>query len=229
MKSTRVEIILLIVVLFVAVAANEAPIVYADKGTYGFRYPPIYPKSFGPYDGWVLESGENTNIGGTVNNVSPIVNVGDDALRKQYRVILHFNTAAYHIPPAAVIRQAVIRMRLQGITGGNPFPTFGSLYVDMKKPYFGTAPLVITDFQALAGRSTVARFVPVGGSIYKAVLNYTGKAYLNKNGSTQFRVYFKLGDDNDKIADYMRFYSGNAATAALRPTLEIVYCVYCTP
>lgn len=224
MKSKRIEIILLIVVLFIAVAANEAPLAYDQKSGKGvFWYPPIYPRSLGAYDGWVLETGEFTNVGGTVDTISPVVNIGDDALRKQYRAFLTFNTAAYHIPPTAVIANAVIRMRLQGIVGSNPFPTFDNMIVDMKKPSFGTGPLLSADFQDLPGRSYVAYFVPVGAGWYKAVLNPTGKAYLNKTGPTQFRIYFKLGDDNDSVADYMRFFSGNATLFSVRPKLEIEY------
>jgi hypothetical protein len=34
---------------------------------------------------------------------------------------------------------------------------------------------------------------------------------------------FALDDDNDRVADYVRFYSGNSAAVANRPVLKIVY------
>ena len=62
-----------------------------------------YP-SVAAADGWVLESGETTNIGGTMNAGTPAFNLGDDATRKQYRDILSFNTSA--LPDNAVITGA---------------------------------------------------------------------------------------------------------------------------
>jgi hypothetical protein len=225
MKSTRVQIILLIAILFIAVAANEAPLAYGPKDSKGYHlYPPRYPRSVGLYDGWVLESGETTNIGGTANNTSTVVNIGDDMFRKQYRAILHFNTMPYSIPPAAVIFKAVIRIKLQGVVGANPPTTFGRVLVDLRRPSFGSVSLLASDFQALPNSYQVAQFYPIGGGWFKATLSATGRAYINKAGSTQFRLYFKLDDDNDKNADYLMFYSGNAS-ASLRPSLELDYYV----
>lgn len=227
MKSKSVEVILLILVVFIVVAANEAPLAFDQKNVKGFppSYPVIYPRSYGSYDGWVRETGEFTNIGGTLNATGTVVNIGDDAAKRQYRAILHFNTASTPIPPAAVIVNVVLRLRLQGYTGSNPFLTFGPMIVDMRKPSFGTATLVSNDFQALPGKAYVASFSPTPVAFwYKAVLNATGRAYINRNGTTQFRIYFKKDDDNDLVADYVRLFSGNAL-ASLRPKLEIQYYV----
>lgn len=225
MKSSKVEIVLLIVVLVVTIAANQAPIAYGAKTEGAYWYPPIYPTSLGTYDGSVLELSENSSSGGSVNATGTTIKIGDDALKRQSVVILHFNIARYSIPPTAVIARAVIKIRRQAIGGTNPFLSFGSLNVDMRKPSFGATTLAASDFQAVAGRSVVATFgrVPVNGW-YEATLNSTGKAYLNKSGSTQFRVYFKLGDNNNTIADFVSIYSGNAALA-LRPVLAIEYFV----
>ncbi len=48
-------------------------------------------------------------------------------------------------------------------------------------------------------------------------------AFINKIGVTQFRLRFQLDDDNDSIADLLRFFSGDYFNAALRPTLIIEY------
>ena len=225
MKSTKVEIVLLIVVLLITVAANQAPLSYGAKTEGAYWYPPVYPKSIGTNDGWVLELSENANVGGSVNATGTVIKIGDDVLKKQSVAILHFNTASYSIPPTAVIASAVLKIRRQAIGGTNPFLSFGTLNVDMRKPYFGTSTLTPSDFQVAAGRSVVAAFdrTPVNGW-YKAKLNATGGAYINKNGPTQFRLYFKLGDNNNAIADYVSIYSGNASLA-LRPVLEIEYYV----
>jgi hypothetical protein len=225
MKSSKVEIVLLIVVLLITVAANQAPLSYGAKTEGAYWYPPIYPKSVGTYDGWALELNENANTGGSVNATGTVIKIGDDAFKRQSVAVLHFNTASYSIPPTAIIYRAILKIRRQSISGTNPFLSFGTLNVDMRKPSFGTAALAPSDFQAAAGRSFVATFgrTPVNGW-YEATLNSTGKAYLNKNGPTQFRLYFKLGDNNNAIADFVSVYSGNASLA-LRPVLAIEYYV----
>lgn len=226
MKSARIEILLLIAVLIAAVAANEAPLTYARRATQGsYYYPVIYPRSSGTLDGWILESGELTNAGGTMNSTSTVVIVGDNVLRRQYRSILSFNTSAYHIPSTAVIYQATLRIKLQGIVGSVPVATFGKVLVDMKKPSFGLAGLELSDFQATAGRYQAAYFQSVGSGWYAAKLGSVARAYINKAGPTQFRIYFKMDDDNDAVSDYLKFYSGNVLTVSLRPSLELNYYV----
>ena len=42
-------------------------------------------KSVAASDGWVLETGENTSLGGTFNAGATTFNLGDDAANKQYR------------------------------------------------------------------------------------------------------------------------------------------------
>jgi hypothetical protein len=110
--------------------------------------------------------------------------------------------------------------------GTNPFTILGGLKVDMHNPFFGAnAGLVIGDFQAAAGKSAVATFGATPASNwYSALLNATGRAYVNKIGVTQFRLRFAKDDNNDNGADYMKFYSGNAG-AASRPQLIIEYYV----
>ncbi len=223
MKSARIEILLLIVVLVAAVAANEAPLIYPEKSARGFTsYPPIYPRSIASYDGWVLESGETTNMGGTANATAAALIVGDNTLDRQYRSILHFDTTPYHIPPTAVIYQAILRIKLGSATPGI-FTTFGRILVDMRKPYFGTLALTPSDFQATATRYQVAMFTPVGSGWYRAILSNTSENLINKAGKTQFRIYFKRDDDDDHTSDTARFVSGNSTTISYRPVLEINY------
>jgi hypothetical protein len=84
--------------------------------------------------------------------------------------------------------------------------------------------LVVSDFQAAAGRVGVATFnATPTNNWYSAVLSAVGRNYVNKTGTTQFRLYFAVGDNDDNAADYMKFFSGNYATAAARPTLVIEY------
>ncbi|MGC8855185.1 MAG: hypothetical protein ACP5QU_00115 [Anaerolineae bacterium] len=55
-------------------------------------------------------------------------------------------------------------------------------------------------------------------------LNPTAFSFLNKTGLTQFRLRFTKDDNDDRSADYLKFFSGNAALA-YRPVLIIEYYV----
>ena len=63
---------------------------------------------------------------------------------------------------------------------------------------------------------------PVNGW-HTASIGSGALAYINKAGITQFRLRFSLDDNDDRGADFMRFYSGNAAEN--RPVLIITYYV----
>ena len=83
-----------------------------------------------------------------------------------------------------------------------------------------------TDFQAAASRNAVGHIhnnlVTVGFPHHLPCRHF---AYINKAGLTQFRLRFKLDDNNNAIANFISFYSGNYAIAASRPTLTITYYI----
>jgi hypothetical protein len=180
--------------------------------------PSVSPLSAGARDGWVRESSERSGKGGARNAVATTLRVGDDAARRQFRSVLHFATT---LPPAAIVVHAALRIRRQGQAGPvlDLVKAFGGLVVDARSPAFGSAALGLTDFQA-AGALGVARFkaAPVDGW-------YTAEippAMINSTGTTQFRLRFRLDDNNNPVADYLRLFSGNAA-AADRPVLVVEY------
>jgi len=175
----------------------------------------------------VLESWENTNLGGTRNSSGATLRLGDDATRKQYRSILSFDTSA--LPDTAVITKVTLKLRQKGIAGGgNPVTAFQGFIVDMNTGLFGnSAALQVTDWQAVA-QKTVGPFTPsLSGGWYALDLT-AAKAYINKlatgEGLTQIRLRFKLDDNNNSIANYLSLYSGNAG-AATRPQLIVEYYV----
>lgn len=181
-------------------------------------------RSMDVYDGWILESNETSTVGGSMNSASIVFRLGDDIANKQYRAILHFNTS--YLPDTAIITKATLKIKKQGLVGTDPFSILGSLRVDMAQPYFGTTiGLALNDFQAIAGRPTVATFgiTPIS-DWYSAVLNATGRAYINRTGTTQFRLRFALDDNNDFAEDYLQFYSGDYI-ASQRPALIVEYYV----
>jgi hypothetical protein len=174
-------------------------------------------------DGWILESTETSGNGGTMNSSASLFNLGDDAANRQYRTLLHFDTSA--LPDNAVITSATLKIKKQGQSGSDPFTILGALRVDMRKPAFGTPALALADFKSAAGKNNVSSFGSTAVSNwYSAFLNNAGRVYINRTGSTQFRIYFTTDDNNDNGADLMKFYSGNAG-AANRPKLIIQYYV----
>jgi FG-GAP repeat len=199
-------------------AEAGAAYTYAQKYTTTLR-------SLGVYDGHVLESGENTNVGGSRDATSTFFKLGDEAGDKQYRAILSFDTSG--LPDNAVFIKVTLKIKKLGLSGTNPFTILGGLKVDIRKPFFGTSlALVVSDFQAAPGKSGVGTFgTPPVSNWYSAVIGSAGYPYINKTGPTQFRLYFTKDDNDDGGADYMTFFNGNYVTAAARPTLIIEYYI----
>lgn len=183
-------------------------------------------RSNGRNDGWILESDENSNAGGRKNSNADTVRVGDDGQDRQYRSILHFPT--HYLPDDAVITQMILMIKLQGVSGADPFTTHGNLLVDIcRGPYgswgpFGVYALQVSDFQAPAGLGSAAVIQnnPVDGW-YWAVLTPDAFVYVNKTGNTQLRLAFQLDDNDDLGADYLSFFSGDAVGQGDRPRLWI--------
>lgn len=175
-------------------------------------------------DGWVLESSETSNVGGTLNGTANTFHLGDDKANKQSVGILDFDTSG--LPDTAVITSVVLMIEKQGLEGTDPFTTHGDLLVDIQKPYFGgTAGLEVGDFEATPGLSAVSMVDanPVS-NWYSAIMDGAGYAYIDLAGTTQFRLRFALDDNDDRDADFMKFYSGKAA-AGNRPQLIIEYYI----
>jgi hypothetical protein len=178
-------------------------------------------KSQGLNDGWVLESSRLSSVGGTKNSIDTTFILGDDAAKRQYRSIMSFDTSS--LPNGAVIRSAVLKIKQSGTPVGiNPFTILGPLLVDVQKGSFGTPALNIIDFQLKPSGAGVG-MIPnkqVGGW-YSASLNLTGRSKINTTGLTQFRLNFSKGDNNDTIANYIKFMSGNSPSG--QPQLIIKY------
>jgi len=178
----------------------------------------------GASDGWVLESTETSGVGGSLNSTTTTIRVGDEAGDQQYRGILSFDTS--ELPDTAVIANVTLKIRKQGLVGTNPFATHGALTAAIRKPYFGASiALANGDFRAAASASSGTAFgnMPVAGW-YNATATSVVYPYINRTGTTQFRLRFTTDDNDDMGADYLRFYSGNAG-AAYRPQLIVEYYV----
>jgi len=182
--------------------------------------------STGTQDGWILESSETSNKGGTKNSTATLSYVGDGTQDKQYKSILSFDTSS--LPENAVVTNIQLKINVQGFVGGNMFTPnkiLGNLLVDICNPYFGSsAGLVVSDFQSNVGcKNSIGALGSVPGTGWRTVtLKSAAYDYINLAGTTQFRLRFQKDDNDDLGADYLKIYSGNAG-AANRPQLIITY------
>jgi plastocyanin len=174
-------------------------------------------------DGWILESSENSNAGGSLNAAATTIQLGDDAANRQYKVILSFDTKS--LPDGATIKSALLKIKQSGVpVGSNPFNVLGSLWADIRQGPFGTAVLQLGDFNTPASATKVGAFnkIPANGW-YTDTLTAAGLGKVNKLGLTQLRLYFATDDNNNHRADYMKFFSGN--NTINKPVLVITYTV----
>lgn len=181
-------------------------------------------RSEGRYDGFVMESNETSGVGLLKDAALPYVKVGDDAKKRQIRSILAFDT--YSLPNTAMIINAIVKVRKNYVTAGNIFTQLGKLRMDIRAPYFGQGlNLESNDFSAVSSRDLAATFGTTATlGWYRASIPVPFLTFINRTGYTQFRLRFYRDDNNDSVANYFRFYSGNAI-AAYRPLLIIRYYV----
>jgi hypothetical protein len=179
-------------------------------------------------DGWVLESRETSNRGGSMNSAAGILRIGDDRTKRQYRSILSFQTDG--LPDNAVITSAKLQFQQHSISpaGTDPITLFQGLVIDIRKGYFGKQPtLQLQDFHA-PDSITVDPFKPVlSGGWFSISLPNTAFDHINKltvhGGVTQFRLRFNLDDNNNPVANVLNIISGDQTTQAWRPELVIGY------
>ena len=185
-------------------------------------------RSTGSSDGWVLESSENSNVGGSKNSNASTFKLGDDAQDRQFRSVLHFPT--YYLPDNAVVTQVILMIKKQDVIGTDPFTTHQNISVDIRKGYFSNfnlfsfGSLQPQDFQATADMYMVGTIQnnPVSGW-YWTLLDSRAFPYINLTDVTQLRLGFQLDDNDDMGNDYTRFYSGDYDAQKDRPHLLIEY------
>ncbi len=179
-------------------------------------------KSVGVYDGWILESGENTNAGGTLDRTATTFNAGDDQKDRQYRSILSFDTSS--LPDKAVIVSAQLKIKRQDVVGTDPFGTHGALISETRNGSFSSSAVLQTaDFSAPTNPGALRdQFAGLTSSWYAAQLSNANLLLINKVGVTQFRVFFSKDDNDDLSPDYMKFFSGNSEDVN-KPELLITY------
>jgi ELWxxDGT repeat protein len=195
----------------------------AELWTYGNSSVASF-RSVKSLDGWVLESGETTNVGGTLNSGAVTFSLGDDALDRQYRAILSFDTSS--LPDAAVVTGVILNIRRQGIVGVDPFIVLGNIRIDIRNGAFSNnSVLQAADFQATASRNNVGTIqnLPDANNWYMTKLLSTAYININPTGVTQFRLRFSTDDNDDRTANIIRFFSSDVAVLSNRPILVLLY------
>lgn len=196
---------------------------YANINRMLSEIPPFNFKSAGKNDGWLLESTETSNKGGS-KNATATLNLGDNAANKQYRSILSFDSAS--LPDTINITKVTLRLKSAGVTGGgNPVTAFKGIMVEIRKGAFGTSALEIGNFQSAPSHAAYGPFNPTASGGWYSIGLTSAKSYINKLGLTQIRLKFKMDDNNNGIANLLKLYSGNTTNTASRPQLIIEYSV----
>jgi len=199
---------------------------HCDIGSFESPYDSKTFASVNVSDGWILESGENTNAGGSLNASATTLLIGDNAQDKQYRSILSFNTSS--LPDNATITKATLKIKRSSVTGGgNPVSAFQGFMIDVRKGTFGLTALEVTDWQAAASKVLGPLSPPLIGGFFTIDLT-NSKAQINKfatgSGITQIRLRFQLGDDDNGAANYIGIFSGNAG-ASSQPQLIVEFYI----
>ena len=184
--------------------------------------------SIGAEDGWVRESNETSNVGGSANSTGAgrrPIRPGDTTQDRQFKSILSFDTSS--IPAGATIQSATLRLRRGILRGENPFTSgFGQCLVDVNSGGFGgNTALQASDFEAPATAVAAASLTAPAADLdwSEGSLSAAGLAAINNSGTTQFRVYFQVDDNDDGNDDLMGYYSGDNGTAANHPQLVVTY------
>lgn len=141
---------------------------------------------------------------------------------QQFKGFLSFDTA--NIPNEAIIETATLR--LYQISSAGKTANLGDLHVDIARVsgFNDNNALEDEDFSASAAIiNTITLNLAASNEHWvTGALNETGRQALNRQGATQFRLYFTLPNNNDNLEDWVRFYAGDAARG-MRPELIIRY------
>jgi hypothetical protein len=184
---------------------------------------PVTFTSVAGEDGWVLEASENSNNGGSINNTNNTFWLGDDDQDRQYRAFVSFDTSS--LPNNATVLSATLRIKSIALVGTNPFSILGDLWVQIKEgAYNDNAALETDDFSALPSTpgnlSSVFNSTPSSGW-YSAEIYSSALQYVNRTGTTQFRLRFSTDDNDNATADYLKFLAGDFTSDW--PELVITY------
>jgi len=176
----------------------------------------------GVNDGWILESGPTTSVGGSMTSASTAIPLGDDKFNDQMRGIVSFDTSA--LPDSSTVVSTVLYLRGAGVYGINPF-VFGTLVADVRRGAFGgSAVLQLLDFQAPANMNAAGSRASCPATGTCTIPMLAGSLpFVNRVGLTQYRLRFVPADNHNFRADYYKIWSGDMATKGYKPGLLVGY------
>lgn len=183
---------------------------------------PVSLNSLGAEDGSV-------SANGTVlvkRSGARAIRVGDGTDNVPYKGFLSFDTGS--LPDQAVILGARLILDRATTRGPGPFAALGPLWVDLHNQGFGgNTDLEPTDYGAPPTHARVASIR--NGDPAIAVLDARGRAAINREGTTQFRLYFNRDSNGDGLEDQVGFFPGERPDPSQKPRLEITYALVATP
>jgi len=182
--------------------------------------------SIASQDGFVFASSKTSNIGREIVSKSIYLLLGDDFIDTPIRAILSFSTGS--LPNNAIVTGVTLKVK-QAAVYGDPMTSLKGIMVDVKRGFFGIAPLLESnDFQAVGSKS-LGPFKPALENNWFSIDLTGAYAYINKlstsSGLTQIRLRFKLNHNNNNSMDSLYLFSANASSPGNRPQLIISYRV----
>jgi hypothetical protein len=189
---------------------------------YSVYYKALF-RSVGINDGTLFESASGSGVGGKINTAAQMIYVGDHAANIQIMGMLSFDTST--LPDTANISSAKLRLTKYSLVGVDPNATLGALVFDIGNPFFGSGlGLALEDFAATATMNEAGQMPKTpAGALYIGPFVSGAFPSINKTGTTQLRLRFQTSTNNNNLANYLGFYSGDSLTVGYRPLLEIQY------
>jgi len=145
-----------------------------------------------------------------------------DSNSRQIKAFLSFDTST--IPAEAIILSARLQLRRNAISGQPE--NLGEIHIDMAVPngFANNWALEGDDFSGFAAQNNVMTI----RNFYEAEwleipLSELGIEALNRNGRSQFRLYFTLPNNGDAIEDRLSFFAADVADSSLHPQLILQY------
>ena len=145
-----------------------------------------------------------------------------DSNERQIKAFLSFDTS--DIPEDAIILSARIQLRRNNVIGQPE--KLGSIHVDIASQtgFNNNWALESEDFSAFASSTNVTTISNLYSAEWlEAGIPESEFAALNRNGRSQFRLYFTLPNNGDNVEDRISFYAGNEEDNSLHPQLIIDY------
>jgi len=177
--------------------------------------------SIGDQDGWLLENQENGNAAGSLNAGAVTLRLGDDSDNRQYRAVLSFDTSG--LPDHARVVNVKLRIKRSAVIGnGDPVSLLGGFMVDLRRGAFSNnRSLQLTDWRGGA-HQIIGPLRPDLTSDWYTLDLSSARSHINLTGLTQIRLRFRLDDNNNRLANILSLFSGNASEDN-RPRLIVEY------